>query len=59
MALTKAKKVMPTEEEKRQIKEMEDFRDRAAADAERQNEYLAKLKKEKDILDRARAMVDI
>lgn len=59
MALTNAKEVQPTEEEQRQIKELEEFRARAEADAKRQNKYLAKMKREKDIMDRARAMVDI
>jgi hypothetical protein len=59
MALTNAKQVLPTEEEQRQIQELKEFRARAEADARRQNKHLAKMKKEKDIMDRARAMVDV
>ena len=59
MALTNAKQVRPTEEENRQIRELEEFRERAARDAEMQNKYLAKMNKEKEIMDRARNLVDV
>jgi hypothetical protein len=38
---------------------LKEHRLRAEADAERQNAYLEKLQREKDIMDRARAMVDV
>ena len=59
LAITKAKEVHATEEELRLVQEFKDFREMAAADAKRQNAYLAKMKKEKEIMDRARAMVDV
>jgi hypothetical protein len=59
MQLTNAKEVLPTEEEQRQVQELEEFRSRAEEDAKRQNKHLAKMKREKEIMDRARAMVDI
>ena len=59
MEITKAKEVHPTKEELRQVQELKEFRERAEADAKRQNAYLAKMKREKDIMDRARAMVDV
>ncbi|KAG0646170.1 hypothetical protein D0Z07_8211 [Hyphodiscus hymeniophilus] len=59
MELTKAKQVLPTEEEVRQLAELEEFRERAARDAEAQNKYLAKTKREKEIMDRARNLVDV
>lgn len=59
MELTGAKEVLPTPEEQQQVQELEEFRERAAKDAERQNKYLAQMKREKEIMDRARNMVDI
>jgi large subunit ribosomal protein MRP49 len=59
MELTGAKEVLPTPEEQEQVRELEEFRERAARDAERQNAYLEKMKREKEIMDRARNMVDI
>lgn len=59
MEITKAREVKATEEELEQVRELEEFRERAEADAKRQNVYLAKMKREKEIMDRARAMVDV
>lgn len=59
MEITKAKEMHPTKEELRQVQELKEFRERAEADAKRQNAYLAKMKREKDIMDRARAMIDV
>ena len=59
MELTGANEVLPTEEENRQIRELEDFRERAARDAEIHNKYLAKVKREKEIMDRARNLVGV
>ena len=59
MQLTNAKEVLPTEEEQRQVQELEEFKSRAEEDAKRQNKYLAKMKREKEIMDRARAMVEV
>jgi large subunit ribosomal protein MRP49 len=59
MELTNAKQVQPTEEENRQIQELEEFRARAAKDAERQNKNLEKMKREKEIMDRARNLVNV
>ena len=42
-----------------QIQELEEFRVRAAKDAEVQSAYLAKAKREKDIMDRARNAVGV
>ena len=58
MELTGAKEVLPTTEDQEEVRELAEFRERAARDAEKQNAYLAKVKREKEILDRARNMVD-
>jgi hypothetical protein len=59
MELTQARKVEASEEERMQIQEMEEFKEKAAIDRKRQNKYLEKAKREQEIMDRARNMVGI
>lgn len=57
MLLTKGKPVKATAEEARQIREIEEFQDKATADAERMEAVNAARKREAAILTQARGEV--
>ena len=57
MNLTKAVKVVPTEEEELEIKELEDQTSRSAKDSETTRIYNEKIRQERALLEQARAVV--
>ena len=57
MKITKAVRVVPTEEEELEMKELEDQRSRSAKDSETTRIYNEKIRQERALLEQARAAV--
>ena len=57
MNITKAARVMPTEEEELEMKELGDQRSRSARDSETTRVYNDKIRQERALLEQARAAV--
>lgn len=57
MNITKAVRVVPTEEQELEMKELEDQRSRSAKDSETTRIYNEKIRQERALLEQARAAV--